>query len=234
MPGISKEQIAQAYPTFYGEIVASRDLPPREGSNKNRTVVYFKPYGNADGSEVHTNNDGVIVDTFWWNDDDIVKEYTGIHKLMMGLRNKTNPTGDTGKAAEQSYSGWFRKSPGNFAQVLPVTKPKDAVEPGRPAEWDREAFLRDFNERLEGEADASSTEARLSRMPAYLDDILVNVAVGKKRSAAVRAIMESPEIKGAGVFEVGSITDTLSALVDSGRLVVDDNGAYQTGEASVI
>lgn len=229
MPGISDEQVAQAYPTFYGQIALCKDFDSKEPDGRNYTKYGIKPYGAADGSDLTPpGQTGLYWGTIFWKPEDVLNPSRDIHQFILGLKAMKVPNGgDTNQAT--GFEGWFKLRPprnGYPQPLMPCAQPringKAVPVPPRPDDWDLDTWVSE-NSRDDEADDAPAPGGIDIDNPVNWDIIYSNV-VGKTRTAGTKALLSS-ELSNYGVGDIGRALDK---LVESGALRVDD-GKYLEG-----
>lgn len=215
---LSNEDIAQAYPTFYGQVVNTKHYFPKEGSDRHRIFVEVKPYDET----IQLNKRGTVAATYWFTDDSKNKAYNDFFKLRMNLKNQGVANGNPEKAV--GHEGWWKLIPpsnGYDRPMQPVNAPKDATVPPRPSDWDLDAWISQY---ANGNEDAEeATQSGTEILPSSLFERLIGLAVGTEVSKVGLKVMRDAEFK---EHDLPTVTRTLAALVEIGTIRIED-GKYR-------
>ena len=209
MPAMTQEIMDAAYPTFYGEILISEDTPRDDG--KTTTRVVYKPYNLEMKS-----SDGVLKDSFVWNEDALKLSYSDIHKYIQALATIAKVVnGDT--AASVGYKGWFKRQPGQWGKIMPVPAPKGSTTPPAPEDWDRDAWLAAYREQQEATLAIVPTD-----VPEDLYPTILHTLAGTPLAKAVITLLSNDAL---ATFDPPTLSRAVERLRESGELKVE-NGRF--------
>lgn len=222
MPGLTDAQVASAYPTYYGQIVVSKDVEAKEPGGRGYTKIGIKPYGSADGSELLVPGEtGLLWTTIFYKPEDITNPGRDIHKYILGLKAMKVPDGDTNQSV--GFEGWFRQQApqnGYNRPTLPVPTPringKSVPVPPRPEDWDLQTWLDEHSRDDEDAADAEASSG-IDVTDQSNVTVLVAAAAGNTRSGAVKNLLAG-QLASYGVSDMQAALDK---LVESGTLSFD-------------